>query len=61
VTRTLLGKFIDINPAMKTPVAHKYPQHDELLRIITEVLNSENVEFLIFDALMLSEDTLKGG
>jgi hypothetical protein len=60
-THTLLSKFKDINPAMKTPIAHRYPQHDEVLRLITEVINSENVEFLIFNALMLSEDTIKGG
>ena len=58
---TLLSKFVDINPAMKTPIAHKYPQHDELLRMIAEVINSENVEYLIFNALMLAEDNLKEG
>ena len=58
---TLLSKFVDINPAMKTPIAHKYPQHDELLRMIADVINSENVEYLIFNALMLAEDNLKVG
>lgn len=29
--------------------------------MITEVINSENVEYLIFNALMLAEDNLKEG
>jgi hypothetical protein len=29
--------------------------------MITEVLNSENIEQMILNALMLAEDTIKGG
>ena len=60
-THTMLSKFLDINPAMKTPVAHKYPQHDELLRMLVDIINSENIEYIIINSLMLAEDNLKGG
>jgi len=50
-----------VNPAIKVPIAHRYPQHDELLKMLTDIINSENLEYLIFNALMLAEENIKGG
>ena len=52
---------MDVNPAIKIPVAHRYPQHDELLKMLTDIFNSESLEHLLFNALMLTEENIKGG
>jgi hypothetical protein len=61
ITERLLARFKDQAPQAKAPLAHRYPHYDELLRMVTEAFNSEgNLEFLLVNALMLEEDTVKG-
>jgi len=60
LTDTLLSKFKDIIPQMKAPLCHQYPQYDETLRMIAECMNSDNLEFLIINSLMLGEEVIKG-
>jgi hypothetical protein len=44
---------------MKIGLCHKYPQYDEVLRITTDCLNGENLEFLLINSIMLSEQMMK--
>jgi hypothetical protein len=60
LTNTMLCHFKDVAPKMKAPLSHRFPQYDELLKIFSEALNSQNLEFLIINALMLSEELIKG-
>ncbi len=60
LTKTLLEYFKDGSPSLKAPLAHRFPQYSEILQIIAECLNSESLEFLIINSLMLGEDIIKG-
>jgi|LauGreDrversion4_2_1035121.scaffolds.fasta_scaffold132882_2 hypothetical protein len=44
---------------MKIGLCQKYPQYDEILRITTECLNSESLEFLLTNSIMLSEQSIR--
>ena len=61
LTNRLLAKFKDVLPQMKAGLSHRYPQYDEFLRIAQSALNSQSVEQLVINSLLLQEEALPGG
>lgn len=60
LTEQLLSLFKDGQPEVKAPLAHRFPQFNELLMLVHECINEGDVEYLVVNALMLNEEVVKG-